>query len=135
PLPEVRDGLSTTSRRQRLTNMFCWHRSCGTVGRDVVNDDHPAKALHDVVRHTMFFTPGMEQLDPALLAFVKCHVTSPVKWEVLRVMAGQDGAWTGAEQLARRCHRQRQEISQSLAELVADGVLEILLSAAPDDVS
>ena len=83
----------------------------------------------------MFFTPGMEQLDPALLAFVKCHVTSPVKWEVLRVMAGQDGAWTGAEQLARRCHRQRQEISQSLAELVADGVLEILLSAAPDDVS
>ena len=83
----------------------------------------------------MFFTPGMEQLDPALLAFVKCHVTSPVKWEVLRVMAGQDGAWTGAEQLARRCHRQRQEISQSLAELVADGVLEIVLSAAPDDVS
>ncbi|TME93570.1 MAG: MarR family transcriptional regulator [Chloroflexi bacterium] len=83
----------------------------------------------------MFFTPGMEQLDPALLAFVKCHVTSPVKWEVLRVMAGQDGAWTRAEQLARRCHRQRQEISQSLAELVADGVLEILLSAAPDDVS
>ena len=50
----------------------------------------------------MFFTPGMEQLDPALLAFVKCHVTSPVKWEVLRVMAGQDGAWTRAEQLARR---------------------------------
>ena len=83
----------------------------------------------------MFFTPGMEQLDPALLAFVKCHVTSPVKWEVLRVMAGQDGAWTRAEQLARRCHRQRQEISQSLAELVADGVLEIVLSAAPDDVS
>ena len=83
----------------------------------------------------MFFTPGMEQLDPALLAFVKCHVTSPVKWEVLRVMAGQDGAWTRAEQLVRRYHRQRQEISQSLAELVADGVLEILLSAAPDDVS
>jgi len=83
----------------------------------------------------MFSTPGMEQLDPALLAFVKCHVTSPVKWEVLRVMAGQDGAWTRAEQLARRCHRQRQEISQSLAELVADGALEILLSAAPDDVS
>ena len=83
----------------------------------------------------MFFTPGMEQLDPALLAFVKCHVTSPVKWEVLRVMAGQDGAWTRAEQLARRCHRQRQEISQPLVELVADGVLEVVVSAAPDDVS
>lgn len=83
----------------------------------------------------MFFTPGIEQLDPALLAFVKCHVTSPVKWEVLRVLDSQDGAWTRAEQLARRCHRQRREISQPLAELVADGVLEVLLSAAPDDVS
>ncbi len=83
----------------------------------------------------MFFTPGMEQLDPALLAFVKCHVTSPVKWEVLRVLDSQDGGWTRAEQLARRCHLQRQEISQPLAELVADGVLEVLLSAAPDDVS
>ena len=83
----------------------------------------------------MFFTPGMEQLDPALLAFVKCHVTSPVKWEVLRVMASQDGAWTRAELLARRCHRQRQEISQPLVELVADGVLEVVVSAAPDDVS
>ena len=39
----------------------------------------------------MVFSPGLEQLDPALLAFVKCHVTSPVKWEVLRVLAGQDG--------------------------------------------
>jgi MarR family len=83
----------------------------------------------------MFFTPGKEQLDPALLAFVKCHVTSPVKWELLRVLEGQDGAWTRADQLARRCHRQRQEISQPLAELVADGVLEVVLSAAPDDVS
>lgn len=83
----------------------------------------------------MVFTPGMEQLDPALLAFVKCHVTSPVKWEVLRVLAGQDGASTRVDQLARRCHRQRQEITQPLAELVADGVVEVVPSAAPDDVS
>jgi MarR family len=83
----------------------------------------------------MFFTPGMEQLDPALLAFVKCHVTSPAKWEVLRVLAGQDGAWTRADQLARRCHRQREEITQPLAELVVDGVVEVVPSAAPDDVS
>ena len=40
-----------------------------------------------------------------LLAFVKCHVTSPVKWEVLRILASQDGAWMRADQLARSTHR------------------------------
>ena len=55
----------------------------------------------------MVFTPGMEQLDPALLAFIKCHVTSPLKWEVLRV----------------------------LADLVLDGVVEIVPAAAADEVS
>jgi len=41
----------------------------------------------------MFHSPGLDQLDPAMLAFVKCHVTSAVKWEVLRILASQDGAW------------------------------------------
>src|SRR5438874_2453592 len=27
------------------------------------------------------------ELDPALLAFVKCHITSFVKWDILRVLA------------------------------------------------
>ena len=83
----------------------------------------------------MFYSPGMEQLDPALLAFVKCHVTSPVKWEVLRVLASQDGAWIRADTLARGCHRPRQEITQPLAELVVDGVVEAVPSAAPEDTS
>lgn len=83
----------------------------------------------------MFFSPGLEQLDPALLAFVKCHVTSPVKWEVLRVLAGQDGTWIRADQLARRCHRQTAEINLAVGELASDGVLEVLGVGAPDDVS
>jgi MarR family len=83
----------------------------------------------------MFFSPGLEQLDPALLAFVKCHVTSPVKWEVLRVLAGQDGTWIRAEQLARRCHRQTAEITRAVGELVSDGVVEVLPAGAAEDVS
>ena len=83
----------------------------------------------------MVFTPGMEQLDPALLAFIKCHVTSPLKWEVLRVLADLDGGWIRADHLARRCHRQRQEITQPLADLVLDGVVEIVPAAAADEVS
>jgi hypothetical protein len=83
----------------------------------------------------MFFSPELEQLDPALLAFVKCHVTSPVKWEVLRVLASQDGAWIRADQLARRSHRQAPELAAAIAGLAADGVVEILPSAAPDETS
>jgi hypothetical protein len=83
----------------------------------------------------MLFSPSLEQLDPALLAFVKCHVTSPVKWEVLRVLASQDGAWMRADRLARSSHRQAFELAKAVAELSADGVVEILTAGAPEDVS
>jgi hypothetical protein len=83
----------------------------------------------------MFLSPGLEQLDPALLAFVKCHVTSPVKWEVLRLLASQDGAWVRADQLARSTHRPRSELVQAIGDLATDGVVEVLATAAPEDVS
>ena len=80
-------------------------------------------------------TPGLEQLDPALLAFVKCHVTSPAKWEVLRVLASQDGAWMRADLLGRRTHHQPSEVAEALQDLAADGIVESLPTAAPEDVS
>jgi DNA-binding IclR family transcriptional regulator len=83
----------------------------------------------------MLLTPGKEQLDPALLAFVKCHVTSAVKWEVLRILASQAGAWIRAEDLARRSHRPPRELLQALSDLSADGVVECLPTGAPEDVS
>ena len=83
----------------------------------------------------MFYSPGLEQLDPAMLAFVKCHVTSAVKWEVLRILASQDGAWVRADQLARSSHQQPAALTQAIADLAADGVVEILESETPVDVS
>src|SRR5258708_1057821 len=83
----------------------------------------------------MFFSPGLEQLDPALLAFVKCHVTSPVKWEVLRVLRSQDGGWIRAAHLARSTHRQLSELTEALTDLAGDGVVESLSAEAPEDVS
>ena len=83
----------------------------------------------------MFFSPGLEQIDPALLAFVKCHVTSPVKWEVLRILASQNGAWIRADQLARQSHRPPVELTRAIADLAADGVVEVLPAAASDDAS
>ena len=75
----------------------------------------------------MFISPGLdEQIDPALLAFVKCHVTSPLKWEALRVLASQDGVWLQTDQLARATHKQQVELRQALGELVAEGVVEVM---------
>ena len=74
----------------------------------------------------MFFSTGLdEQIDPALLAFVKCHVTSPLKWEALRVLAAQNGEWLRIEQLAQATHKPLVELTPTLAELVSEGVLEV----------
>ncbi len=86
----------------------------------------------------MFLSPSPQlddsEPDPALLAFVKCHVTSLAKWEVLRVLASQDGAWVRGEQLARSTHRQVAEVALALADLVADGVVESRTASTLDDV-
>jgi DNA-binding HxlR family transcriptional regulator len=84
--------------------------------------------------------PGQDQAypdpDPALLAFVKCHVTSLARWEVLRVLATHDGAWVRAEALARATHRHLAEVVQTLDDLTADGIVEAIHpAAAPEDVS
>src|SRR5437773_8927884 len=74
----------------------------------------------------MFFSTGLdEQIDAALLAFVKCHVTSPLKWEALRVLAAQTGEWLRIEQLAQATHKPAVELTPTLAELVSEGVLEV----------
>ncbi|HEX8966894.1 MAG TPA: hypothetical protein VF937_03375 [Chloroflexota bacterium] len=83
----------------------------------------------------MLFTPGLEQLDPALLAFVKCHVTSSVKWEVLRTLAYHDGAWVRADQMAHGTHRHPSDIARAVAELANDGVVEVLPSDAAGEAT
>jgi DNA-binding IclR family transcriptional regulator len=69
-----------------------------------------------------------------MLAFVKCHVTSAVRWEVLRILASQDGAWVNAEDLAHRSHRPPPALAEALADLAADGVVEISPSATSSEV-
>jgi len=70
-------------------------------------------------------TPDLdsEDPDPALLAFVKCHITSPARWEVLRILASNNGAWLNGEELARATHRQLRDLTRELDQLVADDVV------------
>src|SRR6185312_11753932 len=76
----------------------------------------------------MFLTPSSDldpvDPDPALLAFIKCHITSLAKWEVLRVLAGQGGNWIAADQLVRSTHRSPPDVAQAIEDLVSDGVVD-----------
>jgi hypothetical protein len=67
--------------------------------------------------------PGAD-LDPALLAFVKCHVTSPLKWEALRWMAEHPGCWVGTTILAQALHKSRSEVEHITSTLAREGVIE-----------
>lgn len=66
------------------------------------------------------------ELDPALLAFVKCHITSFVKWDVLRCLSDQVGEWIGARELARTLNRPTEKVEQALDELSAEGIVETM---------
>ncbi|MBV9170237.1 MAG: hypothetical protein JOZ81_09170 [Chloroflexi bacterium] len=81
----------------------------------------------------MLYTPGIEQLDPALLAFVKCHITSPLKWEALRVLESHNGEWVREADLARATHRPPLELASAMAELAAEGVIEVSRSGEPGE--
>jgi DNA-binding IclR family transcriptional regulator len=73
-------------------------------------------------------TGSSDDLDPALLAFIKCHITSPLKWETLRVLANQEGRWVRADELARAIHKDPSAVTAAIAELSQEGVIE----AGPD---
>ena len=73
------------------------------------------------------------EFDPALLAFVKCHVTSPLKWDVMRVMAEQVGHWISADEIARGLKRDGGTVRRILEALARDGVLDEAHSVGAED--
>ena len=66
------------------------------------------------------------ELDPALLAFVKCHITSFTKWDVLRYLSDQVGEWAGSSELAHKLNRPVEKVDEALDELSREGIVEIL---------
>jgi len=71
--------------------------------------------------------PGAD-VDPAQLAFLKCHITSPLKWEVLRLMAAREGCWVHVDDIAHGTQRGAAEVEHAIAELAHEDVVQ----AAPD---
>jgi hypothetical protein len=64
------------------------------------------------------------ELDPALLAFVKCHITSFVKWEVLRSLSEHAGFWTEPGALAHDLNRPIEKVREAVDELSREGIVE-----------
>jgi DNA-binding transcriptional ArsR family regulator len=64
------------------------------------------------------------ELDPALLAFVKCHVTSILSWEALRFLAAHTGELLPVEEIARATHKGVPAVARAMAELAGQGVVD-----------
>ena len=64
------------------------------------------------------------ELDPALLAFVKCHISSFVKWDILRSLSEHVGFWTEASALARELNRPVEKVREALDELSDEEIVE-----------
>ena len=62
--------------------------------------------------------------DPAVLAFVKCHLSSFLRWDLLRLLADGERRWFDAAELARQLHKPLQTVELALDELEREGVLE-----------
>ena len=62
--------------------------------------------------------------DPALLAFIKCHVTSPTRWNALRVLAECPGDWRGAADVARAVDRPAESVRVTLRDLARERLIQ-----------
>jgi hypothetical protein len=62
--------------------------------------------------------------DPALLAFVKCHLSSFVRWDILRALAPASGSWVEQNAIVHSLHKPAATLAPVLDELVDEGILE-----------
>jgi hypothetical protein len=76
------------------------------------------------------FGPTRTEYDPALLAFIKCHLTSFTRWDALRFLAEAAGRWNDAGDVARAIHRPLPAVAQTLQELAQEDLIDC--QAGPD---
>jgi hypothetical protein len=81
------------------------------------------KGLESVSTHQ-----GLVEHDPAILAFIKCHVTSFLRWDLLRLLATRGERWMDAAEVARELHKPLQIVETGLRELEVEELVEALRS-------
>lgn len=68
---------------------------------------------------------GPLEHDPAILAFLKCHVTSFLRWDLLRLLVDFGERWTDPDEAARDLHKPRPAVEAALQELADEGLVEV----------
>lgn len=71
---------------------------------------------------TRVASPGS---DPALLAFVKCHVTSFLRWDLIRLLTAFGDRWTDPEEVAQTLRKPRELVATTLHGMQSEGLLEV----------
>jgi hypothetical protein len=66
---------------------------------------------------------GQAERDPALLAFIKCHLTSIARWNILRVLSEDPGYQWSADEVARQAHGSGDATRRSLEALADEGLV------------
>src|SRR4030095_16266594 len=61
--------------------------------------------------------------DPALLAFIKCHLTSMARWNILRVLGEDPGYHWPLDEVARLAQGAGDATRRSLEELATEGLV------------
>ena len=65
-----------------------------------------------------------DECDPALVAFIKCHLTSMVRWNILRVLSEDPGYQWPTDEVARLAHGSDDVTRRSLEGLADEGLVE-----------
>ena len=81
------------------------------------------------VQYEDFTAKLMNDMDPALLGFVKERVNTFIKWDLLRFFHGNPNTADTAENIARYIGRSAAAVKAEAQELVDDGLLQIRLVA------
>ena len=67
---------------------------------------------------------GLVEHDLAILAFVKCHLTSFLRWDLLCLLARFETRWIDALEAAHELHKPLSAVQAELAELRREELVE-----------
>jgi hypothetical protein len=71
-----------------------------------------------------FSAYGRVERDPALLAFIKCHLTSFTRWNALRMLAERPGCWVDPRDVARAIHKPLDAVCAVLEDLARERLVQ-----------
>ena len=73
--------------------------------------------------HSTLMSEIMDEMDPRVLDFIKQHVNTFTRWDLIRFLCENEKTEDTAENLARYIGRSSQAIRREVDEMTAEGIL------------